>query len=204
MSSDHTVNELLIATRNGDATAPDRLFDRYFPRLVNLARQHLAGIGTAATDEEDVALSVMNSFFHALQSDRLPELQDHAGLARLLFRMTVRKAIDYRRREQRAKRGGSGRLMQSPDDSQLAAGIEAAPSAELPPDLVAAMGETLERLMGCLDDEALRKLVHAKLSGYTNREIALQLNCSLSTVERRLRLVRKAWIHEGTQQRDTI
>lgn len=198
MSSDPTVNELLNATRNGDATAPDRLFDRYFPRLVSVARQHLAGIGTAATDEEDVALSVMNSFFDALQSDRLPELQNHAGLARLLFRMTVRKAIDYRRRESREKRGGSGRVVGYHDDSQVGAGIEKAASAEMPPDLVAAMEETLERLMGCLDDEALRKLVHAKLSGYTNREIALQLNCSLSTVERRLRLVRKAWIQEST------
>ena len=36
----------------------------------------------------------------------------------------------------------------------------------------------------------------AKLEGYTNDEIAGQLGCSVRTVERRLRLIRKKWQHE--------
>lgn len=31
------------------------------------------------------------------------------------------------------------------------------------------------------------------MEGYTNEEIAAQRNCALSTVERRLRLIRKRW-----------
>ena len=36
----------------------------------------------------------------------------------------------------------------------------------------------------------------AKMEGYTNEEIVGKLNCSLSTVERGLRLIRKIWQRE--------
>jgi DNA-directed RNA polymerase specialized sigma24 family protein len=42
-----------------------------------------------------------------------------------------------------------------------------------------------------------RETAKLKLEGHTNEEIAEKLDCSLSTVERRLRIVRKCLKEQG-------
>jgi DNA-directed RNA polymerase specialized sigma24 family protein len=48
--------------------------------------------------------------------------------------------------------------------------------------------ELLEQL-----DPSCRDVVLLKLAGHTNDEISRQIACSLSTIERKLRLVRRIW-----------
>jgi DNA-directed RNA polymerase specialized sigma24 family protein len=55
------------------------------------------------------------------------------------------------------------------------------------------MAEECRRLLELLDDAELRTIAVAKMEGYTNAEIAAQLNRSERTVERRLRLIRDRW-----------
>ncbi|MHC4405382.1 MAG: RNA polymerase sigma factor, partial [Planctomycetota bacterium] len=52
--------------------------------------------------------------------------------------------------------------------------------------------ENCQRLLDCLTPD-LQTLALSKLEGYTNREIADQLDCSTPTIERRLKLIRKKW-----------
>jgi DNA-directed RNA polymerase specialized sigma24 family protein len=58
----------------GDSRAAQTLWERYFPKLVHLARAKLQGMGVrrAAADEEDVALSAMTSFFKAVKMAAFP------------------------------------------------------------------------------------------------------------------------------------
>ena len=58
------------------------------------------------------------------------------------------------------------------------------------------MADECRRLLEELDDQQLRELAVAKMEGYKNEEIARRLDCSLRTVERRLRLIRKQWKQE--------
>ena len=51
---------------------------------------------------------------------------------------------------------------------------------------------SLYHLLELLDGD-MRHIALLKLEGYTNEEIAAAMGCSLPTVERRLRLIRKAW-----------
>ena len=44
-----------------------------------------------------------------------------------------------------------------------------------------------------LKDPDLRQIALWKLEGYTNREIAAQLDCKLRTVERKLERIRAYW-----------
>ena len=50
--------------------------------------------------------------------------------------------------------------------------------------------EQFDALLELLDDPELRELALGKMEGYTNQEMAERLNCSLRTIERRLRLIR--------------
>jgi hypothetical protein len=60
--------------RQGDAGAVRVIWERYYPRLVRLAREKLAATPRATADEEDVALSAMDRFFRAAQQGRYPGL----------------------------------------------------------------------------------------------------------------------------------
>ena len=62
MPDDGSVTLWIAGVRGGDPAAAERLWERFFPRLVGLARARLRGTARLAADEEDVALSALDSF----------------------------------------------------------------------------------------------------------------------------------------------
>ena len=64
------------------------------------------------------------------------------------------------------------------------------------PEFVAAFNDHLARALARLADENTREVALLKLEGYENREIAQRLQISLSSVERKLRVIRQAWHEE--------
>src|SRR5215208_3819742 len=106
MSSDGSVTRWLAPLQGGDSAAAEKLWRRYFPRLVGLARKKLTDAPRRAADEEDVALSAFDSFCRLAEQGRFPGLADRDGLWKLLVVITVRKAGRLRRDEGRQKRGG--------------------------------------------------------------------------------------------------
>ena len=44
-----------------------------------------------------------------------------------------------------------------------------------------------------LGDESLGQIVQLKLKGYSNTDIAEQLNCATRTIDRKMEKVRKLW-----------
>lgn len=197
--ADSSIVQVIALAGQGDAQAQQRIWDQYFPQLVRLAQQRMHENFHRIGDGEDVALSVLNSFFQQIQKVSLPDVRGGDDLWRLLSRMTQRKAIDWIRFQQRHKRRvlgesaiGVGNLeafQNSPADNRPMADIV---SAELEPQLAVMLIENCEWLMARLPEE-LRPVVLLRLAGHTNAEIATSQNCSLATVERRLKLVRSIW-----------
>ena len=64
------------------------------------------------------------------------------------------------------------------------------------PEVAAAMADEVRRLLALLPDPDVRQLALGKMEGYTNEELAQELQCSLRTIERRLHLIRKTWERE--------
>jgi RNA polymerase sigma factor (sigma-70 family) len=186
--------------QEGDSVAARAIWERYFPRLVRLAREKLRGASRRVSDEEDVAASAMESFVLAAQKGRFPDLADRNDLWRLLLQMTARKAIDLRRHENRQRRGGGqvrgesafGGAGPAGEYAGLAEVIGDVPTA----DFAAMTAEEYQRLLERLDDADQQNLAVAKMEGYTNKEIAKLRGCSVTTVERQLRIIRKKWQQE--------
>jgi RNA polymerase sigma factor (sigma-70 family) len=175
----------------GDTSAAQRLWERYFRRLVGLARARLRGAGARGADEEDVALSAFASFCRGVEHGRFPQLSDRDDLWRLLVVLTARKVWHCCRDAQRQKRGGG--LAQAPaSELELSEIVGREPS----PAFAAEVAEELECRLGRLASDELRAIALRKLEGYTTDEIAEQLGCARSTVERRLRLIRLHWSEE--------
>lgn len=198
--NDGSVTHWFARLEHGDADAAQQLWERYFPELVRLARAKLRDLPRRGADEEDVALSVMDSFFEAAQQARFPDLADRNDLWRLLLRMTARKIVDLRRRELRQRRGGGKVISTAALDAtsdlfggpSLAEIVGDAPT----PEFAAMMAEQCRLRLEQLNDPDLETMAVAKMQGFTNAEIAQQMGCSVRTVERRLHLIRRIWERE--------
>lgn len=195
MSQRDSVASWLLGARAGDDAAAQQLWQRYFERLVQLARQKLPAHGKRAFDEEDVAHSALRCFLHGMAQDRYPQLADRHGLWNLLVVITARKAQAYVRRQNRQKRGGGAVLGETAflgkDDEQ--AGIEQVIGAEPTPAFAAQVAEECQRLLNQLEDDTLRSIAILKMEGFTVDEIAQRLGSTRRTIERRLHIIRKTW-----------
>jgi DNA-directed RNA polymerase specialized sigma24 family protein len=205
MRLDASVTQWLDRLKAGDPDAAQKLWERYFRRLVGLARKKLRAAPRRAADEEDVALSAFDSFCRGAERDRFPQLHDRLDLWQLLVLLTARKASDLAQHERRQKRGGGAVLDEAAlprgrapaDSSAQEAALEQIEGPEPTPAFAAQMAEECRRLLERLDNPELRSLALRKVEGYGNEEIAAQLGCGLRTVERRLRLIRSIWEQEG-------
>lgn len=187
----------------GDDAAAQPLWERYFARLVTLARAKLRATRrpSPVEDEEDAALSAFNSFCAGAARGRFPQLSDRDDLWRLLVVITARKACAQVQRRTRQKRGG-GRVLDEAaipggggpiDDSAAVAGFEVVAGSDPTPEFAAMVAEEYRRLLDALDDDGLRQVALDRMAGYTNDEIAARLGCALRTVARRVELIRKIW-----------
>jgi RNA polymerase sigma factor (sigma-70 family) len=190
MSGSQNVSHWINLIKHGDSTAANRIWKLYFDRLVRAVRQRLYGQNRAVSDEEDIVLSVFESFYAAAEKGRFPDLSDRDDLWRLLLTMSARKVIDKRRRDQRQRRGGKvavHSLDGGADESVIIEAIGNEPS----PEMVLMMQESVEQLFFHLGVGQLQDLAGAKLEGYSNAEIAERFECSERTIERRLHLIRE-------------
>jgi DNA-directed RNA polymerase specialized sigma24 family protein len=168
----------------GDSAAAQELWQRYYGRLVRLARRKLSGLPRRASDEEDVVLSAFHSFCQALDAGRFPVLENRDDLWQLLVMHTARKAVDQRRYQGRQKRAG-------PIASDVV--LDEIIGREPDPGFAVSVAEELERLLGVLGDQSLCQSAIRKLAGHTNGEIARDMQWSLRTVARKLVVIRTLW-----------
>jgi RNA polymerase sigma factor (sigma-70 family) len=202
MSSAETITHWIGQLKAGDRDAAEKLWQRYFTHLVGLARTKLRGSRRRVADEEDVALSAFASFCRGAAEGRFPHLADRHNLWALLIVITARKTCDQLRHE-RSRRQGGGKvrgesaLLKAPRAGEGAdseeAGLAQVLGREPSPAFAAQMAQEFERLLERLGDEQLRAVALWKLENYSNAEIAAKLGCALSTVERRLRVIRTLW-----------
>ena len=116
MPDDGSVTLWIGDLKAGDADAAQRLWQRYFGRLVLLLGDRLRGTRRAGgiDDEEDVALSAIKSVCLGAADGRFPRLGGRDDLWGLLVVISSRKAADRTRASRRQKRGG-GRVRAEAD-----------------------------------------------------------------------------------------
>jgi DNA-directed RNA polymerase specialized sigma24 family protein len=200
VSRENSVTIWIGGVKAGDGADIQRLWDRYFERLVRLAGARLPAHCRRAFDEEDVALSAFQSFCDRAGRGQFPQLNDRDDLWRLLATITVRKALETMRHQTRQKRGG-GQVL---GESALLVGEEADGEAvaeilgrEPSPEAIAQFADDYARFLARLEDTALRSIALRRLEGESTPEIARALRVSTKTVERKLQLIRAIWSRDN-------
>lgn len=196
-----TVSQWIAQLKTGDAHAAQRLWEAYFQRMVQLARQRLEGAPRRAADEEDVALSAFKSFCLGAQAGRFSKLMDADSLWPLLMAITANKSVDLIRENNRQKRGGTGKVS---SDGTRGPGHESSLSdlisREPTPEFAAQISDNLQHLLKVLDgtgDPDLRRIAILKMDGYSNQDIAESVGCVRRSVERKLQLIAGLWEKDG-------
>jgi DNA-directed RNA polymerase specialized sigma24 family protein len=194
MNSPGSITCWIGQLKGGEQAAAQPLWEGYFQKMVELARQKLQGLPRRAADEEDVALSAFHSFCRGAAAGRFPQLDDRNSLWPLLVAITAHKAVDLLRHERRLKRGGPppDAAGPAPPDAE----VEQILGREPTPEFAAQVAEECQRLLDLLDD-GLRAVALWKMEGYTVEEIAARLGCVPRTVERKLRMIRRRWGEEA-------
>jgi DNA-directed RNA polymerase specialized sigma24 family protein len=197
-SSDAGATEITAWLRRleaGHNLAAQRLWDVFFERLVRLAQERMRTHDRRVADAEDVALSAFASFCRGVENRRFPELIDRKGLWRLLVSITIHKLLHLQRDQNRLKRGGAFRQVETVEGDERAA-VDQLISREPTPEFAAQVAEQYELWMRALDSDELTQLAQWKLEGFTNDEIALKSGRTTRTIERKLNLIRKIMVHE--------
>jgi DNA-directed RNA polymerase specialized sigma24 family protein len=189
--SDGSVTRWIGDLKSGGDSAAQHLWERYFHRLVHLARARLraAPRAGAIADEEDAALSAFDSFCRGATAGRFPRLSDRDDLWRLLVVITVRKVMNQIDHQRAQKRSG-GCLVGQAD----LGGLDRIVGNEPGPGLAAIVVDEYRRLREALGDDLLRRVLDLRLEGYTREEIAARMGCAVSTVKRKLDMIRQAWL----------
>lgn len=194
--TDSSVARWLEKLKTGDDLAAERLWDVFFDRLVHLAHGRLQIRHRKLVDAEDIALSAFHSFCRGVENKKFPALYDRDGLWRLLVSITIHKVLHVVRDHGRLKRGGQFQELTGFDSSSDSfAAVSQVISREPSPEFAAEVAEQFELMMKSLDDEELVQLATWKMEGFTNEEIAKKVNRTTRTIERKLQLIRKIWIH---------
>jgi RNA polymerase sigma factor (sigma-70 family) len=200
MCGSDDVTQWILRLADGDGAAAQVIWERYFDKLVRLARRKLECVPRRVVDEEDVALSAMASFCRGAAAGRFPELTDRQDLWKLLVTITARKAVAQIRRHYAQKRGagdvrGESAFLRN-GDSEAEAGIAEIFADEPTQQFADSLSETCRMLLARLEDETLKAIALYRMEGYSNKEIGQKLGCVERTVERKLARIRQIWERE--------
>lgn len=200
MLRDRSFDELMTQLRLGDEDAATELFNRFTRRLIGLARMRLSSLAPQKEDAEDVANSVLKSFFVRFRDNEF-ELNSWESLWGLFARITLRKCghrIEYYRAACRdVTREESGpRAEDSGCDWEA---VARGPT----PDEAAMLAETVEHLMNRLDKRD-REILAMALQGYSAPEISAQVGCTERTVRRVLERIRARLETQKLQDKNVV
>ena len=200
MLEPQSVSNWLDELKAGNEAAAQALFERYLHSLVRLARQRLGTQTRSLADEEDVAITAFNSFLGRADAGQFPQLDDRTDLWRILVKLTLCKVYDAIEYNNRQKRGGAAK--------DTAAAQQSDPEFLVCPDptpaLAAQLTDEVQHRLTQLQKPELILIAKQRMDGYTTEEIAAQLNCHPTTIERKLRTIRQIWSHPSPHETPTL
>jgi len=201
---DDELSVLLEGIRSGDEESQTKFWNLHFGRLVSLARRKMSNIRLRTHDEEDFAISAIDSFYHGLAKRRFDAIRTNNELWKLLTTIVVRKIAKQRKKHFSQKRGGgqvrgeSFFMGASADDERTGIGNISGGGGS--PYLEAEFLDTCEKLYALLEDETTRTVARLSMEGYSIDEITEHLGCVRRTVERKLKKIREKWAAEGNNE----
>ena len=191
-SRDSTMSLLVRGLGDGRASAAEFLVRRVYGDVVRLAMGMMrGGEGRAVYDADDAANSALARICRASAARKLGWLNGREQFWGRVRTVVARRIAADRERRGAARRGGDAHRCggAAPPEAGPDGLAAAAPS---PAELALAEME-VDRLLGLLPDPMLRRIAEMRMEGHTVADVSLALRRPISTIERKLRLIREIW-----------
>lgn len=195
-------SSLLVDLKAGRGTAIEKIWQRYFTQIVQVARHRLGDFPRRVEDEEDVAVSVFRRICEMADHDQLNQLRNGEDLWALLTVITAGKVLDLIDRQTAAKRGGGAvrgesALRKTKSESGKDGGLNLIPDESLSPEAKAAVEEEVERLFNLLPDAETRQIAELLMQGQSKKSIADEMQISRTGVYVKIGRIWSAWRSEA-------
>lgn len=156
--------ELMDNIRKGDQAAFQELFHRFYQLLLGVAINLLGDINTAKDIVQDVFIHIWN---------KRASIKIHTAVEPFLKRSVINRAINYIKAKRETVPEIHIQHLHNPDDviGQLAADD---------------LQEAIEQALATLPDRCRMIYVLKRIEGFSQKEIAEQLNISTKTVENQI------------------
>jgi RNA polymerase sigma factor (sigma-70 family) len=192
-----SVSQYIDGLKRGDELAAQKIWERFYQRLIVQADRKLKASPRKSMDEEDVVQKAFADFFRQVKQGRFPRLDDRNDLWQILAMLVDRRAKDQIKAQNTQKSGGARVHTESVffvmESSSAVHGLGQVQDVLPSPALVLEFIEVMEERLAGLRNETHRQVALYKMQGYSNREIAELLQSSERTVERSLQSIRKRW-----------
>lgn len=187
MQEQFSDNELIDNWRGGDGDAATVLYQRYLQKLLNLIGLHLSARFNPRFDAEDVAQSVFKSLFRRAEGGEFT-FGDDADFWKLLLTIALNKVRNRVRFHEADKRAASREVSATTGDADgyIMSRLSKNPTAAE----TVAFSDLFTSMLYCLT-KGEQQLLQMRLEGYTQQEIASQLNVDERTVRRMFVRIRK-------------
>lgn len=189
MPVDHDVTGLLVAWREGDATAIDRLFPLVYDELRRIAHRQLS------RERPDLTLdttALVHEAYLKLVDQTRAQWADRSQFFAISARAMRRILVDHARQHLAGKRGGR-RERVNLDEEML--------SLDQRADLLVAIDEALDRFRSV--DERASQVVECRFfGGFTEEETATALGITDRTVRRDWARA-KGWLYDTLREGET-
>ena len=197
MDAQGSITQQIAGLKEGNDEAARQIWERYFTRLVALARQNLRSASRRVEDEEDLVVTVFEKVARLAREGGLRKLDGRDDLWQVLVLVTRQQAVNQIKHGLRQKRGGGlvrgESVFVSNQGSEMNAGIANFVTQEPTTAFAVEVADSCRQLLSILTDETMRQVAIKKMEGHTNEAIAEQLDCTERTVERKLKRIRTLW-----------
>ena len=185
-----SITQCLQKLKAGDRSVTTEIWDRYYPRVVQIASAYLDGHQDRAVDGEDVAQSTFRTVIHALGNGNCSEAKNREDLWKLLFVSTINRVRRHHRDSTAKKRPVfSDARHKSAEQILISTSEDPAAKAEF--------ADVIEHLFGRLDQVdpsgELKRIAALKLDEHSANEIAKSLRRRKIYILQRIRLIRILW-----------
>ena len=195
--SELATSRWLPELKAGDDKALGIVWQRFFEKIIVVARNRLRDVPKRVEDEEDIALSAFRRLHQMAGREKLGAIRHSDELWGLLVAITAGKVADLVRRQTADKRGGGkvrgGSAFAKKSASGESDGIQDWFTTDLSPEALLVVEEEVDRLLNLLPDPTTRQIAEMFLEGVPKTEIASTLDISRSTVYLKLDTVLAIW-----------
>jgi RNA polymerase sigma factor (sigma-70 family) len=179
------MSDPIAAWRAGDPQAARQLVDQYLDRLLALAKRRISQRLASRVDPEDIVQSVFRTFFMRAKDGQF-KLKDQDDLCKLLMRITVHKVLKQVEYHTAGKRDAN---LETEQGNRSTERMHELLAKEPTPEAQVEFIDQLEMLLSMYSPKE-RKILEMRMNGFSERDIAADLNVTDRTVRRLFERIR--------------